>query len=91
MARVAGEAFAVIVNERAPGTAARLAEALRQKVEDLNLSFQHPERGPGRVTVSAGVVAVGDLSRLADGAADAVYEAKSGGRNCVAVKAAAGS
>jgi PleD family two-component response regulator len=66
----------------------RLAEAMRQAVEGLNVSYRHPERGPGRITISAGVVAVGEPSRLADDASDAVYEAKRAGRNRVAARAA---
>jgi diguanylate cyclase (GGDEF)-like protein len=87
--RVGGEEFVVILNERAPGAAGRLGELLRQAVEELNIPFQHPERATvGHVTISAGVVAVGDLSRLADDASDAAYAAKSAGRNRVVVKAA---
>jgi diguanylate cyclase (GGDEF)-like protein len=83
--RVGGEEFAVVVDEDTPGSAVRLAEALRQDVERLAIPFHHPERATlGHVTVSAGVVTPGELARVNDDASDAVYEAKKAGRNRVA-------
>jgi diguanylate cyclase (GGDEF)-like protein len=85
--RVGGDEFAVVVSESVPGAALRLAEALRQDVEALNIPFHHPQLPTlGRVTVSAGIVTPDDLSRLPDEAADVVYEAKRAGRNRVAVR-----
>jgi diguanylate cyclase (GGDEF)-like protein len=87
LVRVGGEEFAVVVNEAVPGAAFRLAEALRQDVESMNIPFHHHERSTlGHVTVSVGIVAPDDPSRLPDDAADAVYDAKRGGRNRVAAR-----
>ena len=87
LVRVGGEEFAVIVNEAVPGAAFRLAEVLRQEVETMNIPFHHPGRSTlGHVTVSAGIVAPDDPSRLPDKAADAVYDAKRAGGNLVAVR-----
>jgi diguanylate cyclase (GGDEF)-like protein len=85
-ARYGGEEFAVLLPATEELGALRLAEAMRQKVEDLGL--EHAASPARRVTISLGVAgAVLDrrLSPLAfvDNADSALYQAKAGGRNKV--------
>jgi diguanylate cyclase (GGDEF)-like protein len=81
--RYGGEEFLVLLPEQSIEAAALAAERLRAAVEAL--AVPHP--GGGVVTVSAGVASIGDgdcrpdeLFELAD---QALYRAKSGGRNRV--------
>ena len=91
VARYGGEEFAAVL----PGTdreaARRLAEQMREAVEELNLEHRgipESEDGSGRVTLSVGVAAVVPQQRQAPdlllAAADrALYRAKARGRNRV--------
>lgn len=91
VARLGGEEFAVVMVDADHGVAQAAAERIRQAVSALALShgaspFQH-------VTISVGVAACVDV-RSSEGAAallaqadEALYRAKSQGRNCVADRA----
>jgi diguanylate cyclase (GGDEF)-like protein len=89
VARYGGEEFAVILPETGPMGALNLAERIRQAVEEL--AIPHPDSLiANHVTVSLGVVTVSPaglgapeaILALAD---EAMYGAKQGGRNRVAV------
>lgn len=93
--RYGGEEFAVILPGRDRIDAARTAEALRRAVEEHEVDPSAPGGVPPRVsvTVSLGVAAVEPrtsrvlstpvlLTRRAD---QALYAAKTAGRNCVRV------
>jgi diguanylate cyclase (GGDEF)-like protein len=80
LCRYGGEEFAVLLSETSARHGIRLADELRQRVQETELL---PE---GQLTVSAGVC---DISAAADGedwlrqADEALYRAKSAGRNRV--------
>ncbi|HKB02220.1 MAG TPA: diguanylate cyclase [Gemmataceae bacterium] len=88
VARYGGEEFAALLAHTSARGAATVGEALRTAVEGLNL--EHTGSPFGRVTISAGVAAtVPDRGsapdRLLAAADNALYEAKSAGRNRVVV------
>ncbi|MEP1594222.1 MAG: GGDEF domain-containing protein, partial [Halieaceae bacterium] len=80
LCRYGGEEFAVLLSETSARHGVRLADELRQRVQETDLL---PE---GQLTVSAGVCDISAASdseewmRLAD---EALYRAKSAGRNRV--------
>jgi len=82
VARYGGEEFAVILPGQGPEGAMKMAQRLREQVEDLRLE----DLGPDGITVSIGVASVvpmGDApaKTLVDSADKALYEAKEAGRN----------
>ena len=84
--RYCGEEFAVVLDGVPPEHALHVAERLRQAVEQLGIP--HPGSPAGRVTISLGVAAVGELTpeilpRLLETADSALYSAKEHGRNRV--------
>ena len=84
--RYGGEEFAVVLDGVPPEHALHVAERLRQAVEQLGIP--HPGSPAGRVTISLGVAAVGELTpeilpRLLETADSALYSAKEHGRNRV--------
>jgi diguanylate cyclase (GGDEF)-like protein len=85
-ARIGGEEFAVLLPETGLAAAAAFAERLRETVAATTFDLGG-ERQP--LTISIGVAALsparGDRSRLMQAADHALYEAKDGGRNRVAV------
>jgi diguanylate cyclase (GGDEF)-like protein len=91
VARYGGEEFAVLLPELSGQEALRVAERLRQSIQDL--AIPHPGlRAEGSVTISAGVAAIvpgtgleADFSPLVEEADEALYRAKSNGRNRVQV------
>ncbi len=88
VARYGGEEFAIVLPGVDDAAARRLAEALRERVEALDIPHRRSATGP-RITVSVGVgVAVATSAASPAGliaAADqALYAAKAGGRNRVA-------
>jgi diguanylate cyclase (GGDEF)-like protein len=93
-ARYGGEEFAVILYDLAPSHVQDMAERLRQRVQNLQIS-PHKDGIAAQpdVTVSVGVgVAEPTIGRTPQGAVqladEALYEAKHAGRNCVVVKGA---
>jgi diguanylate cyclase (GGDEF)-like protein len=86
-ARYGGEELAVVLSDATLEEAAELAERLRRTVRGLQ--FTGPAGEPLRVTVSAGVASLsGDIASRSDlmAAADgALYAAKAGGKDRVAV------
>jgi diguanylate cyclase (GGDEF)-like protein len=87
-ARYGGEEFLVVLPETSESDAALLAERMREAV--WNLAIEHAPSTFGRITVSIGIAStehtkvenLGELIRMAD---EAVYEAKSTGRNRVVI------
>lgn len=85
--RYGGEEFAIILSDIGESGAMQVAENLRQSVEGLQISHAH-SRAASVVTVSLGWVlktASCDVNKtvLFRYADEALYEAKSAGRNCV--------
>lgn len=90
-ARYGGEEFVVLLPHTDEEHAGLLAEEVRRDIEELGIEHHYSEAAPV-VTVSLGVAAfvpdkdlhADDLVSLAD---QAMYEAKSAGRNCIRVAA----
>lgn len=91
-ARYGGEEFAVLLPGSPPGMARMLADGMRMSIEKLGCPHEHSSISPF-VTASVGIATLfpaaggngADLIRLAD---DALYVAKSMGRNRVHVSSA---
>jgi diguanylate cyclase (GGDEF)-like protein len=88
LARYGGEEFAVILPETATGEAAEVAERVRRRVDER--LFRPPDSSDViRVTVSIGLATypqdAGTKKELIDRADAALYKAKRGGKNAVAV------
>jgi diguanylate cyclase (GGDEF)-like protein len=84
-ARFGGEEFLVLLPGTDPAAALAIAEEVRQRVLALALPHGHSDAA-AVVSLSAGVAslkptAAGDAQRLVDQADQALYRAKSGGRN----------
>ena len=91
-ARFGGEEFVLLLPGATIDQAVKIADRLRQAVEDR--AIVHADSPLGRVTVSIGVATVGDngaetVDALIKAADDALYAAKAQGRNKVAVGASA--
>lgn len=87
-ARFAGDEFCVVLPETEPRDAARIAERLRLAISKTEY---HSEQGKlmGQVTISTGISSFG-VSRqsplsIIETADRALYQAKTRGRNCVAI------
>ncbi len=88
VARYGGEEFAVIVPEVRTDSASRMSERLRRLVAETE--FEGEEAMPGgRLTISIGVATyptqAENKTELLEHADQALYRAKSAGKNCVAV------
>jgi diguanylate cyclase (GGDEF)-like protein len=88
LARYGGEEFSVILPETPPGQAADVAERIRRRIDER--LFRPPESDEiVRVTVSIGLATfpsdAGTKRELIERADAALYRAKRGGKNAVAV------
>ena len=84
-ARIGGEEFAILLSNTDAATAARIAESLRESIQDMVIAFESANL---KVTVSCGVAttmhAAGNSPEALVRRADrALYAAKAAGRNCV--------
>jgi diguanylate cyclase (GGDEF)-like protein len=90
--RYGGEEFTLILPEASLVDAAQRAESIRESIRNLNI--QHRRQQLGGVTISAGVAIFPDHGPTGDAvlrAADAaLYQAKSRGRDRVAINQAGG-
>jgi len=87
-ARYGGEEFAVLLPSQAIEPAERLAQSIRQRVEQGLIRRRHGEEPIGAVTVSAGVAVwhrEDDTGSLVERADRALYASKRAGRNRVTV------
>lgn len=81
--RVAGEQFAILLDGAALGDARKIAEKLRQGIENIELN--HEDTPLPKVTASFGVTMINEqndtLEAMLARAASALYKAKANGRN----------
>jgi diguanylate cyclase len=87
-ARYGGEEFAVLLPSHGLEIAERMAQSIRQRVEQGMIRRRHGEEPVGGVTVSAGVAVwhrEDDASTLIERADRALYASKRAGRNRVTV------
>ncbi|KKO49524.1 hypothetical protein VT06_06760 [Arsukibacterium sp. MJ3] len=84
LARIGGEEFALFLPGCALADAQDIAEQCRRSLEQLAIPF---EQQTIKVTASFGVAAsqTADFENLFKQADDALYQAKTGGRNCIRV------
>ena len=87
-ARFAGDEFCIVLPETELGDAARIAERLRQTICDTEYGTEQGEF-MGQVTISTGISSFSASRQtplaIMDSADRALYQAKTRGRNCVAV------
>ena len=85
LARYGGEEFALILPTTGIEGATQLGEKIRSTVAESSIALELPSESMS-LTVSVGVnIYRGDASALFDGADQALYRAKDGGRDCVIV------
>ena len=89
LARYGGEEFAVVLPDTDETGAVKIAESMRKAVEDLKLSHLNSNVA-SIVTVSLGVASIvfetqNTPDLLVEAADQALYQAKSRGRNCLGV------
>jgi diguanylate cyclase (GGDEF)-like protein len=91
LSRFGGEEFVILLVDSQVGGARDAVERLRIAIEAARV---HSIRGDVRVTASFGLAIVDpgecDLERAVRLADEALYEAKSAGRNCIRTRAIAG-
>jgi len=87
-ARFAGDEFCIVLPETELGDAARIAERLRKAICDTEYGTEQGEF-MGQVTISTGISSFSDSRQtplaIMESADRALYQAKTRGRNCVAV------
>lgn len=87
-ARFAGDEFCIVLPETELGDAARIAERLRQSICDAEYTTEQGEL-MGQVTISTGISSFSASRQtplaVMETADRALYQAKTRGRNCVAV------
>lgn len=89
-ARYGGEEFAVLLPDHTLAEAEKLAQGIRERVEQGKVRRRKDDEAVGGVTISAGVAAWqdgDDDGSLVERADQALYAAKNGGRNQVVAKA----
>lgn len=87
-ARYGGEEFSVLLPRQSIEAAEKLAQAMRERVEQGRIKRRGSDEPIGGITISAGVAqwkAGDDPASLVERADRALYEAKRGGRNRVVV------
>ena len=88
-ARYGGEEYAVLLPGRSLDAAQELAQRIRQKVEQGKIKRRKDDEAVGGITISAGVAAWragDDPAAFIERADQALYAAKRGGRNQVALE-----
>lgn len=88
--RYGGEEFAVLLPQCSTEQATGIAESIRDTIEKLRLIRRHDKMAISQFTISIGVARRGlrdDMETLFQRADKALYEAKTGGRNRVALAA----
>lgn len=88
VARIGGEEFAITLPQATQANAQSLAERLRRQCATRQLTLRNTNEKLGSVTASFGVAQLRDgesSASLVDRADAKLYEAKSGGRNKVAI------
>ncbi len=87
LARYGGEEFIVLLPQLPHEKAQKVAEKLREAVEELVVEYETHEF---KVTISVGVSTSHEFPKMGEGlvrnADDALYMAKAAGRNCVKTK-----
>ena len=87
-ARFAGDEFCIVLPETELGDAARIAERLRKTISETEYTTEQGER-MGQVTISTGISSFSGSRQsplaIVETADRALYQAKTLGRNCVAV------
>jgi diguanylate cyclase (GGDEF)-like protein len=87
-ARFAGDEFCIVLPETEMGDAARIAERLRRTISETEYKTEQGER-MGQVTLSIGISSFSASRQsplsIIETADQALYRAKTRGRNCVAV------
>lgn len=93
LARIGGEEFAVLLPGASPRRAAALAETLRQAIasQAIRLADGHQLRVTASFGVAHGMEGPSHWSRLFARTDEALYRAKSDGRNCVRTVSLAGT
>lgn len=87
-ARFAGDEFCIVLPETELGDAARIAERLRKAISEAEYTTEQGER-MGQITLSIGISSFSASRQsplsIIETADQALYRAKTRGRNCVAV------
>ena len=87
-ARFAGDEFCIVLPETELGDAARIAERLRKTISETEYTTEQGQR-MGQVTISTGISSFSGSRQsplaIVETADRALYQAKTLGRNCVAV------
>jgi diguanylate cyclase (GGDEF)-like protein len=87
-ARFAGDEFCIVLPETELGDAARIAERLRNSISETEYTTEQGDV-MGQVTISTGISSFSDSRQsplaIMETADRALYQAKTRGRNCVAI------
>lgn len=86
--RYGGEEFVILLQDQDAYAALKVAESIRKKVERLHLKDKKDGKSINNITASFGVAQLRDnetAEQLVERADQALYEAKTAGRNCCVV------